>query len=83
MAWFPSRSVDGAWDSLDLSKLLRASQLEGSFTDRNLLVAAMSVSEEEMRKLRNSSVQLPNGEYMAILGVFYLIHCLFRTTSFL
>jgi hypothetical protein len=34
------------------------------------------VSAEELRKSNQSSVPLPNGGYMAWLGVFHELHCI-------
>ncbi|KAJ9485782.1 hypothetical protein VN97_g7568 [Penicillium thymicola] len=52
--------VDAAWESLELN-------------------SAMSVSRheiEKIKKLRNSSVVLPDGGYMASIGGFHQMHCL-------
>ncbi|KZF23305.1 hypothetical protein L228DRAFT_267314 [Xylona heveae TC161] len=56
----PNAAVDAAWDSLDLT-------------------SAMTVSRDEIErvgKLRNSSVILDSGGYMASLGAFHQMHCL-------
>jgi hypothetical protein len=79
----PNPTVDAAWDNLDLSESIQLSIAHHPTDIKTTLVAAMSISKEEIErvgKLRNSSVRLPDGGYMASLAAFHQMHCLVRTS---
>jgi hypothetical protein len=79
----PTPEIDAAWEALDPGKTKTCVTLCRCQLIHSKVIATAVPKEEVERlgKLRNSTVQVPSGGYLASIAAFHQIHCLVSSSS--